>query len=534
MPSLALFVLLAQQSAKPLVVPALTGREFQAQVSAAVAHLNAGEWEAARLLTARMPSLDLTFSYDDADVPTDLRPAYRQAFDDGARQWQAALPSLKLTQGANPALRFILKPSLAKDPDTGATLGIALFWGQEPSEPRLEAVVGFRRGVPEQTVTAQQVTQEALFSIGAALGLSPTMRFGTAMARSDTLSWTNSRVDRNDAGLATRCLALSDALRAAAESRKPVELAVPKLVMGSNQFRGGEVEEGKPHFFSVPVSNTGDGDLQLNVMPDCSCFTIDAPEVVRPGQTAVVQVRSTTEGFVGPQAKSLYFYSNDPEEPVRTFRYETTVLPRYRVVDPQQGRPLPYRAEGVKASFFVYSPTGRPLTFESTSVAGTTGAVEVKPWKGEIKDPAMGSTLPVREVARVDVLLSTATVQGRLPVTVSLVPTDKGARVVFHQLVIQKGIVAEPPQVYFGQVRRQARTMACVLVAPEGEFKVKGITTSDPVLTVRHEPAGPGRVRLTIILGGDVDFGEFRGEVRVKTDSKAHPLVVVPVRAEVQ
>ncbi|MDX2296834.1 MULTISPECIES: hypothetical protein, partial [Streptomyces] len=95
------------------------------------------------------------------------------------------------------------------------------------------------------------------------------------MARTDTLSALYPRIDRGTASRARDVLDFCDRIRAGVKAHQAIGLAFPKAVFGLTQFKGEPIDEGKPYRFGVPISNTGDGELRLALVPDCSCFTYD-------------------------------------------------------------------------------------------------------------------------------------------------------------------------------------------------------------------------------------------------------------------
>jgi hypothetical protein len=526
-------LLLLGQARTPYEMPLGTNQEFQSLVAAVVADTQAGRWKEAKSKAAMLPSKRLTVEYDDGAAPEASRSEFRQGFDDAVAAWKKALPELEVTLAKGGSLKVSYSPELAVNQDTGVPRAAAMFWGFQPAG-RLDYVIGLSRSKPAVSTTQNHVTQETVFAIGSALGLAQVPVPDSPLARTDTAGVLHARIDRGVVERVRAVIDLSDRLRNAIAARQPVTMATPKAVFGLTHYDGAPIDEGTPYQFEIPVSNTGTGDLKVAIVPDCSCFTIEGNPVARPGETVVVKVTSDTRGFVGKQEKSLSIYTNDPEEAVRQFRVSEFVRPRFRVIDDREGRPVAADSAGSKATFYVYAPGGKPFKISDSAVNGVTGAVSISPLAEDVADPEMGEGAKRRLGYRVDVLLSSATVTGRVPVTVVLKTDDKSLPYLTHRFVLQKGIAADPEEIYFGVGPRKTRTRLGTLVSATGPFTVTGFVASDPSVSATFEQLTPEKVRMTVVLKDTVDYGDFVGELRIKTDSPTQPVVVVKVRARVQ
>lgn len=528
----ALLLLLAQ-AAKPFEMPVGTNAEFQSLVASVVADAHAGKWEAARAKAELLPQTTLAIDYDDQSVPAELRKEYRQGFDDAIAAWKQGMPELAITLSKGGGLKLSYAPELAANPETGLPRGAAPFWSVSGAQ-RLEYVIGLQRSKPLTPINQNHVMQETVFAIGSWLGLAQVPVPGKALARTDTLSQFIPPIDRSVTAPARQLIEFSDRIRAAVKARTPIQMAVPRAVLGLNQFNGEPIDEGKFYRFSIPISNNGDGDLRVTMVPDCSCFQFEGPDRIAPGQTGIFKVASDTRGFIGPQQKALYFYTNDPEEPVRMFRVSEFVRPRFRVVDGQRGKPVAADAQGARATVYVYAPSGTPFKIVESAVSGVAGVVSVKPLNEPIADALMGEGPKARIGYRIDVLMSPADVTGRVPVSINLKTDDPSIPYLTHQLILQKGIASDPEELYFGTGPRKTRTRTAVLESAGEPFKVLGVEGSDPAVSATYTQVTPDQVQVTVVLKDTVDFGDFTGEVRVKTDSPSQPIVRIRLRARVQ
>ncbi|MES1228228.1 MAG: DUF1573 domain-containing protein [Armatimonadota bacterium] len=538
MTSLALCLLLAQVAAapkpKPLMMPGFTNQEFQSQVASVVNEAKGGNWAEAKKKSLLLPSKKLAIQYDDKEVPAGSKEAFREGFDEALQLWRVALKDYDLSVAKSGQLRIAFAPELAVNEDSGIPRGAASFWSEDSKSPRLEVVIGLTRMKPAERATQIQVKQEVVYAIGQYFGLAEAVVPTKAMARTDLMSNLNPRIDRGEVSSVDRAVALSDSLRASVADGKVPLMAFPRALLGINFYKGEPIDEGKPYLFQIPVSNMGDGDLHLAVVPNCSCFTVESPDVIAPGDTKVINVKSSTQGYMGEQHKALFIYTDDPDDPVRMFRFDAFIRPKFRVIDPNGGKVIPVNDEGTRASLIVYAPSGKPFKVTSASLAGVQGEASVGPFSGELADPEMQQPATQREGYKIDVLMSAKTIQGRVPVTLVVNTDDPQYPRMNYRLVLQRGIVSDPEEVFFGHVKRRTSSRVFTLTSAGAGFKVLDIGVSDPCLKATWDMVSPEKYKVTVQLTDKVDFGQFVGELRIKTDSASQPTVFVPVRATVE
>ena len=91
----------------------------------------------------------------------------------------------------------------------------------------------------------------------------------------------------------------------------------PKIIAKVDHFDFGTVIEGEMVTHSFEIENTGDANLSiLRVNASCGC-TAAKPEksLLKPGEKTFVHVEFNSEARLGPQAKFIFIYSNDPKTP---------------------------------------------------------------------------------------------------------------------------------------------------------------------------------------------------------------------------
>ncbi|RYG42653.1 hypothetical protein EON79_18465, partial [bacterium] len=161
------------EAAPPLDAPVGSNGEYQSLALAVRTASGADPARAARL-AALLPRRDPVLYWDDRNVPAVSRAAFINARDYALTQWGQYVTGFrpKIVMSATAAkggIVFTFEPRLAKD--AGATH----FLGQDSNAPRLEAVLGLRRG--EFFTNEYDVHNEVLFAVGTYLGLLPNQGF---------------------------------------------------------------------------------------------------------------------------------------------------------------------------------------------------------------------------------------------------------------------------------------------------------------------------------------------------------------------
>lgn len=102
----------------------------------------------------------------------------------------------------------------------------------------------------------------------------------------------------------------------------------PKISVNPNKYDFGYVLQGSSvvHYFSI--SNRGNDTLKIrDVRPSCNCTTVYMPTaLISPQDSVKLRVAFDAKGYWGPQEKSVYILSNDPNNSVMEIKYTAYVV----------------------------------------------------------------------------------------------------------------------------------------------------------------------------------------------------------------
>ncbi len=110
------------------------------------------------------------------------------------------------------------------------------------------------------------------------------------------------------------------------------QLIGPKITVQSTEHNFGNVMQGEEVSHSFIISNSGGDILRIfDVRASCGCTAVkpDKKEL-QPGESTKIKVVFNTKGRQGPQLKSVYVTSNDPE------RRETILNIRCNILLPEK------------------------------------------------------------------------------------------------------------------------------------------------------------------------------------------------------
>ncbi len=106
------------------------------------------------------------------------------------------------------------------------------------------------------------------------------------------------------------------------------QLVGPKITTQVSEYNFGTIVQGQKVHYDFYVTNSGGDLLKIeNVRASCGC-TVAKPDKnqLAPGEGTKINVTFNSAGKMGPQVKSIYVMSNDPDEPTLTFKLDGTVV----------------------------------------------------------------------------------------------------------------------------------------------------------------------------------------------------------------
>lgn len=518
------------------VVPAGASEAFLRTALEVQSLLEAQRWTDAAKAAGLLPKPKFRITWDDAKVPIAQRGAFQKARDAAIEHWTTNLKGIQIETGSAQDVQVAFVDALPPNADSPGPAGATFFRGVGAGEPRIEAVIALHRGESRLRVTPLEVQNEVAFAIGAYLGLERTPTSQSVMGRHESPYAAASHLGNRDLRLARELLGLAETLRTMAANKVRILAARPKMALDPNRVERPPMLEGEQTSFSIQITNQGNAPLSVSLVPDCGCMAVTgSARTLEPGQTVAAPVRLDTTNFPGPFEKSIYVYSNDPDEPVRRLRVQTTVRPRYRILRDDPGRVLIVPDDGLKTEVFLAIPEEVPMKLTGARVDGIKAMVSYEEWSGERADPELGEGPKPRKGYRIRVLSGLEVPPGRVPLTLVLTTDDAVFPSIRHTLFLQRGIAALPGSVYLGEIGKSPTTATFIVTRPGQGFKITGVACDAPFLKAKVEAVREDwEYRIVLTYDGKADFGAISTTVTVRTNDPKQPTIHVPVTGRVQ
>jgi len=287
----------------------------------------------------------------------------------------------------------------------------------------------------------------------------------------------------------------------------------------------GAVEQGTPVRYRFELRNRGQADLEIrHVKPSCGCSVAKWDRVVKPGATSVIEAEMNTEHFRGQVSKHLTVITNDPEHP----EVELTISARVDPVvwiKPGSAAEVSVEDRPVTRTFLLERNGGRPMKILQVTPGSPFVTAAATPLSGDGRFEVRVTSTPQAPFGR-----------STVPVTVR---TDQeNASRITLLMTVDKGIVAEPPIVFYGLVPNEIKNpvqAAITLSRRSSPFRVTSVSVDDSKLSARLETVREGsEYRIVVTYAGGWNTGLMKSMLKVATDDKAQPLLEVPVQAVVQ
>ncbi|MBS1724037.1 MAG: DUF1573 domain-containing protein [Armatimonadetes bacterium] len=524
--------LVAQEAAPP--IPSGSSPEFQATAYKVEKLLADGQFDQAEKLLQKLPSNEVTISWDDRKVPDLLKSPFAAGRDAAMDDWMKAVPELQVKVAQQGAIKLSFTETLPPGEDSTAPAGAVYFLSDDPADPRVEGVIAIKRETPPVNCDPRNVQNEVGYSIGAYLGLAKLPRPVGYMGRYDTSTRLELRMGKNDIELARKNLAFVKALRDACAKKEKLAVTKPEVFVNATELTKESASQGDPLAFTVEVSNRGNAPLQLRGMPDCGCIHIMVPATVEPGMTGLVQVLVDTSNVWGKFDKAFVIFTNDPDQPVRRIGIKAKVVPPGRFVRTEPGTTIIAQQDGIKEIFYLVMDPAKTISITGINLNGIKGVIDYEPWQGTLADPEMGEGPLPRKGFKVTMLASPTEKQGRIPITLVAKTDSKDTPTLTQAFYIQWGIVASPDQLYFGEILQKDTIGYFFISRPGKPFKVTGVSSDSPYVKATVEPFRDGDYRIAVTILKSVPFGRLDCNVIVKTDDPKDKQISIPVFALVK
>lgn len=526
----------------PLTVPPTTAgasSDFLMLVESIREALSQRKFEEAEKLVQLLPVADVRVSVDDRRVPADRKAEYRDAVDRALGGWRELADVVRLVRvpaggDARPVIRVSFVDRLAPPEGQTEPRGAAITFANEPGEIPIELTIALARGLAEEQATGFDVHNEVLYAIAVYFGIAASPVSGSAASRSDAPYATFHRASTAEMFLANENLALAARLRQAVQERRTVEAQAPRIAVDPPRHQVSGLTQGDSFRFSIQITNTGSGLLQLRTSADCGCVVLARVPSVAPGQTVLLPVTVDTTDFPGKQLKRVFIYSNDAEDPLHIVPIEFEATPAFRFLS-DVGQNVLVGPGGSFVPIVLALPDGTSWRVRRAQVDGVEATVTYEPWRGQMADPELGEGPRARSGYRFVVAFPPNSVPGRRFATLVVETDSDQMPVLRYSMMVQSGIVALPERVFFGNITAEPRRAAFLLSRPGAGFRILGIESDEKSLTASARPVrGNEEYRIEVLFDGKAPIGRMDAVLTIRTDDPAQPEIRVPVLAVIR
>lgn len=515
-------------------VPLGASSEFHALVNEVKSKLAAKDFAGAGKLGKLLPQSVITYRFNYAKVPADRLESYKQSISFAIDSWQKYLDgkaTLVEAKSGTPNILFSFEPVLAKLPDTGEIPGATWFYSTEATRPRIETVIGLKRTAQLVEAKSTEVFNEVMFGIGSYLGLAPSPVYGTAMGRVNGTMGGMNLVSKGEAALSESNLRLAKALRVAALAKTVVKPTTPQIVVSGKSFQFKSAFQGDTVYEFMTVINKGDAPLKLKAYGDCSCISGDIIDTLKPGESAALKARYRTDELQGDIEHNVVLMSNDPEEPAQKFPAKIHVEPRAELVYPTSDTVL-IDSDQHKLSFYIHSSEPVKWDIIAAQLIPLDSKVVWEPFEGDVSDWKRGGQKRYVKGFKVTADFSTLPanqVFGRIMMSVYVRLTNENLKLITAPIFIQKGIVAQPENIYLGAPTGPTESNF-LLTRPGKPFKILNISCDSKFVRVSVASSRlDSEYTITAKYDGKAPEHRIDTKIVIKTDDPKQSEIVLPL-----
>ncbi|MDR3690615.1 MAG: hypothetical protein P4L46_14650 [Fimbriimonas sp.] len=516
------------------VLPPNCSPQFQATILSVEDALHNQDFKAAKDRLRLLPKLSIGFAWSDDKVPSSFRAEYRKARDEAFAMWKSRVPKLSFSPTARCDIKFSFEPELAVRPETSLPAGHVAFFSEDPGQPRLDFVMGLKRGRPAQTSQVTDVFDDVAYAIGAYLGIADGPTPVYTMGPSDLPRMERSGISGTELTTCKRNLVAIDFISKAVEGQVPIVPVKAEIFVDKSTLEAPPALQGDRVDFDIEVSNHGNGALAYSMFPDCGCTVVADPDSVAPQSTRLLRVAVDTRLFSRDMEKHVLLYTNDPATPVKVITLKIPIRSLYRFVAPD-GPQVVVRKGGRKVPVYLIPDPKANLDPVSFKFDGMPANVTVVPFHGMLADPESHSGPKMESGYKYVIDIKDSLPTGRVSGTLQVFTTNSDFPNLTFSMYAQKGIIALPEELFMNQVGRVPVTRTFLLSGPGTGFKILGLTTNTPNLTATaRKVPDTADYAVDVQYDGKARSGELIADVRIKTSDPVQPIIHVAVRAKVQ
>jgi hypothetical protein len=327
--------------------------------------------------------------------------------------------------------------------------------------------------------------------------------------------------------------ALTERPRAAQGVTQAPQAIVPNL---SHDF--GSVEQGSKVVHQFTIRNEGTASLMLTKLSFSELgMTAKMKPAIPPGEEAALSIQWDTTRLNGAVVGKAVLEVNDPATPQITLVLKGVVKPAIEFLPYQAIFASVYRGESGHRSVRIVSNRDRPLDITRVEQQGDHFHAGIKPvesgklYELEVTVPA---TVPPGRYSEAVFLYTDDPTMPRLMVPVNV--------------LVKPDLYANPETVDFGRVALKELadnpsvldllTQSVFVRKRAGNFSITNVTSDIPFVTIRRSPEGEGSsevFRIDVALMKDrLRPGSISGRLKILTDDKQFPELIVLVRGEIQ
>ncbi len=324
---------------------------------------------------------------------------------------------------------------------------------------------------------------------------------------------------------------------AAPRAQQQVSLA-PQAILPNLSHDFGSVEQGSKVVHQFTIRNAGTASLTLTrVSLSESGMTAKMRPAILPGEQATLTVEWDTAGVKGTVEGKAVLEVNDPAKPQITFVLTGVVKQPIEFLPYQAIFASVYRGEPAHRSVRIVNNRERPLGISRLEQQGEHFHAAITPVESG-------------KLYELEVTVPATVPPGRYTEAVFLYTDDpKMPRVMVPvNVLVKPDVYANPETVDFGRVALtelahnssvlDLLTQSFIVRKRAGSFSIVSVTSDIPFVTIRRSPegeSGGAAFRIDVALMKDrLQPGPISGNIRILTDDKEFPELIVSVRGEIQ
>lgn len=328
-------------------------------------------------------------------------------------------------------------------------------------------------------------------------------------------------------------IAVITATPGATPQTKTPHAIVPVL---SHDF--GSVEQGSKVVHQFTIRNGGTASLTLTRLTLTEAgMTARMRPAILPGEQAALTVEWDTTGVRGAVEGRAVLELNDPDTPQVTFVMTAVVNPAIEFLPYQAVFASVYQGETGRRTVRIVNNRERPLGISRLEQQGEHFHAAITPVEsGKLYELAVTvpATVPPGRYTEAVFLYTDDPKLPRLMVPVNV--------------LVKPDVYANPEAIEFGRVASKELadkpslvdllTQSVIVRKRSGRFSITSVTSDISFLSIRRSPDGEGSsesFRIDVALTKDrLQRGPINGTIRILTDDKQFPELIVPVRGEIQ